>query len=124
MKKIIGIGLILAMSAQCFYELGVIAYFQLNRDYIAEVLCINKEKPMNMCNGQCFLDKNLDVADGASEEGRVPTNTQRVEFPVFLVVENSYMFTAAATIQVGVSPYLAGVSSEHSSIPLRPPSVA
>lgn len=112
------------MSAQCFYELGVITYFQLNRDYIAEVLCINKEKPMTMCNGQCFLDKNLDVADGASEDGTVPTNTQRLEFPVFLVVENSYAFTAASTAHVGVSPYLAGVSSEHSSIPQRPPAVA
>lgn len=112
------------MSAQCFYKLGVITYFQLNRDYIAEVLCINKEKPITMCYGQCFLDKNLDLADdNTSDEGAVPSGKQRIDFPVFLVIENSYALKSIVKFEIAGSVYLASFSSEHSSAPFHPPAV-
>lgn len=31
-----------------------------NQDYIAEFLCINKEKPELQCNGKCHLVKELE----------------------------------------------------------------
>lgn len=90
MKKGISILLILLLSIQCLYNLGLISYFQLNRDYIAKVLCINKEEPITMCNGQCFLDKNLDTGEeGASADARTPDTRLKVEVPVFLVVERT-----------------------------------
>ena len=33
--------------------------FILNQDYIAEFLCINKEKPKLQCNGKCYLMKEI-----------------------------------------------------------------
>jgi hypothetical protein len=123
-KKFIAIGLIFTMSAQCFYKLGVITYFQVNRDYIAQVLCINKEKPITMCYGQCFLDKSLDLADDRnSDQGSVPGSTQRIDFPVFLVVENSYAFEKRLNFEIAGSAYLPGSSSEHSPVPFHPPAV-
>jgi hypothetical protein len=38
---------------------GTIAYFKLNRDYIAKVLCENRERPQMHCNGKCYLAKKL-----------------------------------------------------------------
>lgn len=38
---------------------GTIACFQLNRDYIARVLCENRDRPQMNCNGQCYLAKRL-----------------------------------------------------------------
>jgi hypothetical protein len=38
---------------------GTIAYFRLNRDYIARVLCENRERPQLKCNGKCYLAKML-----------------------------------------------------------------
>jgi hypothetical protein len=38
---------------------GTIAYFKLNRDYIAKVLCENRARPEMHCNGQCYLAKKL-----------------------------------------------------------------
>ena len=34
--------------------------YVLNQDYIAEFLCINKEKPELQCNGKCHLVKQLE----------------------------------------------------------------
>lgn len=38
---------------------GVIAHYQLNKEYIARVLCENRDKPQMHCNGQCYLAKQL-----------------------------------------------------------------
>lgn len=38
--------------------LPVIDYV-INQDYIAEYLCVNKDKPMLNCNGKCYLAKML-----------------------------------------------------------------
>lgn len=37
----------------------IIIDFNINQDYIAEVLCINKDKPEMKCNGKCHLTKEL-----------------------------------------------------------------
>lgn len=34
--------------------------YVLNQDYIAEFLCINKDKPQLQCNGKCHLAKQLE----------------------------------------------------------------
>lgn len=34
--------------------------YALNQDYIAEFLCINKDKPKLQCNGKCHLVKELE----------------------------------------------------------------
>jgi hypothetical protein len=121
-KKITSIALILLMSVQCFYKLGVITYFHLNREYIADVFCVNKEKPITMCYGQCFLQKNLDLADrSSSDDGALPLGKQVVDFPVFLISENNYFSTRALTFAPGNSHYFISSSSEHSSLPFHPP---
>lgn len=34
--------------------------FALNKDYITNVLCINREKPITVCGGSCYLKKRLE----------------------------------------------------------------
>lgn len=34
--------------------------YVLNQDYIAEFLCINKDKPQLQCNGKCHLVKEIE----------------------------------------------------------------
>ena len=59
LKKAIAILLVYAILLQGGTKLGIYAYFQLNKDYISSVLCINKNKPVLQCNGNCFLTKKL-----------------------------------------------------------------
>ena len=42
-----------------FSPWGTIAYFHINRDYIAKVWCENQSRPQLNCNGKCFLAKKL-----------------------------------------------------------------
>ena len=122
MKKIIAIGLIFIMSVQCFFQLGVITYFQLNRDYIAEVLCINREKPITMCYGQCFLKRNLDVADDATtDKGTGPAKSRTADFPIFLITENEYPLQALTFPGTANFRYLIHISPAHHEPPFHPP---
>jgi hypothetical protein len=38
---------------------GIIAHYQLNKEYIARVLCENRDKPDLHCDGKCYLAKRL-----------------------------------------------------------------
>lgn len=94
----------------------------MNREYIAEVLCINKEKPITMCYGQCFLEKNLDLADDASnDEGPLPAGKEKIDFPVFIVSEYLYAFRKLLQFDRADSHYIAGSSSKHHLAPFHPP---
>jgi hypothetical protein len=84
-KRVIAIIFILLLSAQCIFKLSIITYFQANRDYIAEVLCINKEKAITTCYGQCFLDRHLAIADEENDDQATPTSKVQVETSIFLM---------------------------------------
>ncbi|MEO9872289.1 hypothetical protein [Ekhidna sp.] len=36
--------------------------FEVRRDYIEKVLCIEREKPITVCKGSCYLQKRIDYA--------------------------------------------------------------
>ena len=42
-----------------FKPLGYCIYYLANYEYVAEVLCVNKDKPKLNCNGKCYLKKQL-----------------------------------------------------------------
>lgn len=46
--------------------------FYANQDYIAQVFCINKDKPEILCSGKCFLNDSLIE----NHEEKKDTNTQ------------------------------------------------
>lgn len=54
---------------------GTIAYYQVNKDYIARVLCENRDKPQLHCDGQCYLAKRLK----AQQDRQDKETTQRVQ---------------------------------------------
>ncbi|KXX71027.1 hypothetical protein AVL50_10520 [Flammeovirga sp. SJP92] len=41
---------------------------ELQRDFIAEVFCINKDKPEMSCHGQCFINKELQKESDKQQE--------------------------------------------------------
>ncbi|HEY9560417.1 MAG TPA: hypothetical protein VIR29_06475 [Anseongella sp.] len=83
-KKSVAIVLLAVLCFQCLGSLGVLAWYQANRSYIASVLCINRDKPEMHCDGQCVLAKKLRKMEGA-EPSSVPQVQAKVEIPVFLL---------------------------------------
>lgn len=56
--------------------------FSVRKDYIAEVLCINRDEPMTVCGGTCYLTEQLKLAaDQQEKEANIPN--PKLEFSFF-----------------------------------------
>lgn len=44
-------------------KIGIVLDFKINQDFIAEMLCINRDEPMTTCNGTCYLTQQLQKAE-------------------------------------------------------------
>ncbi|MVM38664.1 hypothetical protein GO730_15800 [Spirosoma sp. HMF3257] len=51
--------LLIATLLPAVSQWGTIAYYHANKDYIARVLCENRDKPQLHCDGKCYLAKQL-----------------------------------------------------------------
>jgi hypothetical protein len=123
LRKAVSILLIVLLSAQSLYKLGLVTYFEINREYIATVLCINKKEPAKHCNGQCYLKKNLKKAD--SKEN-TPVNTIREKIELQACVVEDFIFDLDVTIDSSEknTPYLNVKTIAYHRGQYRPPSVS
>lgn len=58
-KRNIALVLAVVFLLQVFSSISIYADFIINNEYIATVLCINKEKPELQCDGKCYLKMEL-----------------------------------------------------------------
>lgn len=100
LKKIAVFSLLFIMLLQISGKLAVFAYYQINKKYISENLCENRNNPQLHCNGKCHLAKEL-----AKEENRrqSPNNTLKLEKDLVLYSE-SYNFNLQLLNNEKVSP--------------------
>ena len=92
MKKLTSIILTLILGCQCLVNMGILSYYQLNKEYIAEVLCINREKPDLDCGGKCFLTEKLNQANQEEENDGPVTQQEKIEIPSFLISRYFFQF--------------------------------
>jgi len=59
MRSFIAFVLLFAVMLPTLSPWGTVAYFHINRTYIAKVLCENRDRPKLNCNGKCYLAKKL-----------------------------------------------------------------
>jgi len=82
------------MLLQTFSRWVVKADYVMNQNFIATVLCINKEKPALQCKGKCYLVKQLkeqQQQDQPSQSGK------KIKF-------DTELFSVAHTSQLHVNP--------------------
>lgn len=65
--------------------------FNIRRDYIAEVLCINKDEPITVCGGSCYLSLRLDQVENENDEDALPTSSK---------VDLSFYFSQVSVIAI------------------------
>ncbi|MEY2793053.1 MAG: hypothetical protein RJA76_1045 [Bacteroidota bacterium] len=75
MKKYIAILLLLVMQSSLLNQWSMVMYYQVNRDFIAQNFCVNKDKPKLNCNGHCYLAKQLKK----QEEKETKSNSEKLE---------------------------------------------
>ncbi|MCC7027343.1 MAG: hypothetical protein IT265_10325 [Saprospiraceae bacterium] len=71
MKSAVSILLALLILLQLFSKVWIIFSFKVNQDYIAKVVCINRDKPEKHCNGKCVLMKRI-KAEEETEKKQIP----------------------------------------------------
>lgn len=72
-----------------------------NQDFIAEVLCINKDKPMLNCDGKCYLAKMIKEQQNEKQHQDLPSADLR-EYPIGFVYILGYQFITADLKNKGV----------------------
>lgn len=75
-KKILIYLIITCTVSNGFMQLVIYSGYQMNKEYITSVFCINKAHPELHCDGQCFLAKKLKDLDGKNKQ--VQENLKRV----------------------------------------------
>ncbi|MEK6479732.1 hypothetical protein WJR50_19470 [Catalinimonas sp. 4WD22] len=71
MRRFLSLGLIWIVVLNAMSLSVVQLSFELNRDYIAEFLCIEREKEISVCRGICFLKDKLKKAEDQQEQNQM-----------------------------------------------------
>lgn len=88
----------LYLLALCKPVWPLIDYYA-NRDFFAEVLCINQDKPEMHCNGQCALaQKFSDIAKESSAKSIPPPKISLEDFPIGLIIGSWVNNTLRASV--------------------------
>ena len=53
---------------QVLVNVGIAVYYNLNKAYITQKLCENRNNPKLHCNGHCFLSKQLKKAEEGAQK--------------------------------------------------------
>ncbi|MEP2280316.1 hypothetical protein [Maribacter sp.] len=91
MKKIFSIVMITVMIYPSINKIGVLINFKINQNFIAKVLCINKEKPKSTCNGKCYLTKQLKKAEKQDQKQIPNSKKDRIEI-LYYYYKNTFNF--------------------------------
>ena len=67
--------------------------FKINQDFIAEILCINRDKPILTCNGKCYLSQQLKKAEDQEEKQAPLTKMEKLELLYCFSKEPSHLLT-------------------------------
>lgn len=60
-RQISAYTLILVVVLKTFSMVSALVSFELNRQYYAEVLCVNKNRPELACHGKCVLMQKISM---------------------------------------------------------------
>ncbi len=119
-RKLPAIVLLFALGLPTLYKAGFFAYFHLNRDYIAENYCVNKEEPITLCYGQCFLTKGLMFSTDNPHPEKLSSNVRAEVVQFFEEIVSFEIVVSSQTISH--TSFSQNLLTEGITLtPLRPP---
>lgn len=111
-KQVLGVIFYLLYLLAMVKPLIPIIEYHANYEYIATILCENKDRPYLECNGKCYLEKQLNEVNHTNHDHKstVP-QINFDDYPIAPIVEFSYQLTALNDIVVQINE-----GREHSPI--------
>lgn len=94
--------------------------YNLNKEYIASVLCENRNKPELACNGKCYLNKKLAQSQEKNHNHSVP----QIDLSKYPVTTISYVVNTLKEIEIANKSQFYNVTKhpqKYTSSVFRPP---
>lgn len=120
--RITGFCLLAVFVFQMSGKVIVLADYYINKDFIANVLCVNKDKPKLHCEGKCHLTKQLEKEE---KNGKAPFGSKEDKHEIQLFAEKKtvFHFFSASISGQEILPYEVPVSGRHLHSVFHPPKV-
>lgn len=124
-KRCLAVLLIITLTASSFQRFVVYAGFELNRNYIAKTLCVNRARPWMHCNGHCYFMRKLKAAEENEKKQTEKDNLNRLEVTFFQPSTKFefYQQYTEAIIVASTIIYRAAYSDPYLQSLFRPPQV-
>ncbi|AMC12069.1 hypothetical protein Lupro_12715 [Lutibacter profundi] len=123
-KQILGIFFYLLYLLAMVRPIAPIIEYYANYDYIASVLCENRDKPYLACNGKCYLEKQLNKVNHNNHDHK--STIPQIDFdkyPVSPIGQFSYQFSNINELNFERLFILKNTSQDYFSSILKPPQV-
>lgn len=114
--------LLICLTAATFSKWILIACYDLNENYIAKELCVNKASTTSHCNGHCYLSQQLNK-DEKSGTASSTAGKEKFEIQLFFLGkdEQSSDLTCITACQYSTSQHFALQQVSYTSF--RPPAI-
>lgn len=94
------------MLSQALVNVAIGVYFNLNKAYITQKLCENRNNPQVHCDGHCYLSKQLKKAEEGESKSQSQTLKEKEE--VVISFDDHLLLTYIPAYKVtGYTPVLA-----------------
>lgn len=106
MRKVAAILLVFVVLLQCSTKIAVVAWYQLNKEFIAANLCENKAKPKMKCEGKCQMKKKIRQQERS--ESKLPLLIKQFSEVSWFFTEKYFAwqpFTIKQIVANSTSPY-------------------
>ena len=97
----------------------IFAGFKLNQEYIASVLCENRDKPALQCKGKCYMTKKIKQAE--EKEKSQGNDIQKSRFPDVFIEEQASLDFPLELIGVLNPAIFIAALPRHASFLFHPP---
>lgn len=121
MKHIFVILALTGILFQNFSKVIILLNFELNRDYIAQNLCVKKNETNNCCKGKCQLKIKLEQQEKKEQPLPVRNLKENKEIQLFTEVQNACLVLQTNAMIKHKTPYLAVKSDPHLFTIFHPP---
>lgn len=85
MRIVVSILLFTALSFHLVVQLSIVTWYEVNKDYIAKNLCVNRNKPELKCCGKCYLKKQLNKAEQPGDDKQAPPKSSKLSIEAFVI---------------------------------------
>jgi len=123
MRRIVSILFLLAFVTTSLKQYYPYLDYSINKNYISEFLCVNKDKPELGCEGKCHLNKQLEKFNTENNgDFPIPSPNEEITSVLFFQIEKPISFAILCEIDSKKSNYNSSfVNSFDIEIPTPPP---